>query len=513
MFPRLHVKDAEKGGPKPPPRNKMAIYEQFNINNMPSQNNNYYPSPSSTLFPLHLRSYTPPSISTHVGSSQSIQFCTSTSPSILAENIQAFNSKNINLTKFMSDDFIHTKCSLKAFDVEEKNDEDKVPLKSLNSFKEKVSSLVTIELNSTQYEKNQIEEENHQKSEEDEETYKHYSSDLNKPSFECKLRMDITPNDVLGVIGEKQFWKARTTMINQQRIFIMQVFELHRLIEVQKLIARSPYVLLEDNLALNRTLLTSKLPVVKLDNKLSEKQSSGGGDGGGDHYENNAIGGKIPLPPCINNISKGHFNNNHGHYIGNPTLLTSLDSKNTLSCVYPPQLQGNQWLVPVMSPLEGLVYKPIIGPCPTNPSLMPPTTIYGPYSSPKHVQEVTTLNPPPTNSHQRIGSLSDCSSSLPYFSPPMMQPNNDNNQSSLGERSTTTTTSSNSSNSSGPCKKKMKGDVLPLFPVAPTFWPSNLDLHHHHQPKVIKALPHNPKSATESAARIFRSMQEERKYL
>lgn len=31
MFPRLHVNDAEKGGPKAPPRNKMALYEQLSI--------------------------------------------------------------------------------------------------------------------------------------------------------------------------------------------------------------------------------------------------------------------------------------------------------------------------------------------------------------------------------------------------------------------------------------------------------------------------------------------------
>lgn len=34
MFPRLHVKDVEQGGPKAPPRNKMALYEQLAI---PSQ--------------------------------------------------------------------------------------------------------------------------------------------------------------------------------------------------------------------------------------------------------------------------------------------------------------------------------------------------------------------------------------------------------------------------------------------------------------------------------------------
>ncbi|KAF6164280.1 hypothetical protein GIB67_010250 [Kingdonia uniflora] len=34
LFPRLHVNDTEKGGPRAPPRNKMALYEQLSI---PSQ--------------------------------------------------------------------------------------------------------------------------------------------------------------------------------------------------------------------------------------------------------------------------------------------------------------------------------------------------------------------------------------------------------------------------------------------------------------------------------------------
>ena len=34
MFPRLHVNDTEKGGPRAPPRTKMALYEQLSI---PSQ--------------------------------------------------------------------------------------------------------------------------------------------------------------------------------------------------------------------------------------------------------------------------------------------------------------------------------------------------------------------------------------------------------------------------------------------------------------------------------------------
>lgn len=34
LFPRLHVNDTEKGGPRSPPRNKMALYEQLSV---PSQ--------------------------------------------------------------------------------------------------------------------------------------------------------------------------------------------------------------------------------------------------------------------------------------------------------------------------------------------------------------------------------------------------------------------------------------------------------------------------------------------
>ena len=49
MFPRLHIKDAEKGGPKAPPRNKMALYEQFST---PSQS---FASGSASLFSLPLR--------------------------------------------------------------------------------------------------------------------------------------------------------------------------------------------------------------------------------------------------------------------------------------------------------------------------------------------------------------------------------------------------------------------------------------------------------------------------
>lgn len=53
MFPRLHVNDTERGGPRAPPRNKMALYEQLSI---PSQRFNpgmlpANPNSSSSLNP------------------------------------------------------------------------------------------------------------------------------------------------------------------------------------------------------------------------------------------------------------------------------------------------------------------------------------------------------------------------------------------------------------------------------------------------------------------------------
>lgn len=50
LFPRLHVGDTEKGGPRAPPRNKMALYEQFSI---PSQRFNLplHPNTSTNTVP------------------------------------------------------------------------------------------------------------------------------------------------------------------------------------------------------------------------------------------------------------------------------------------------------------------------------------------------------------------------------------------------------------------------------------------------------------------------------
>jgi hypothetical protein len=58
MFPRLHVNDTtDKGGPRAPPRNKMALYEQYTVPfqrfNPNSNSSNSLPlTPSSIMVSL-----------------------------------------------------------------------------------------------------------------------------------------------------------------------------------------------------------------------------------------------------------------------------------------------------------------------------------------------------------------------------------------------------------------------------------------------------------------------------
>ncbi|KAF2577296.1 hypothetical protein F2Q68_00003288 [Brassica cretica] len=56
--------------------------------------------------------------------------------------------------------------------------------------------------------------------------------------------------------------------------------------------------------------------------------------------------------------------------------------------------------------------------------------------------------------------------------------------------------------------EKHKLDVLPLFPTKPTHHTDEYEDKQKPLRRAIKAIPHNSTSASESAARIFRSIQE-----
>ncbi|KAH7440779.1 hypothetical protein KP509_03G010400 [Ceratopteris richardii] len=52
------------------------------------------------------------------------------------------------------------------------------------------------------------------------------------PGSEVDCMPSLKPKDVIQVIGQQQFWKARKTLLRQQRIFSDQVFQLHKLTTV-----------------------------------------------------------------------------------------------------------------------------------------------------------------------------------------------------------------------------------------------------------------------------------------
>ncbi|CAN6820296.1 unnamed protein product [Brassica oleracea] len=295
--------------------------------------------------------------------------------------------------------------------------------------------------------------------------------------------ISASSNDVARVIGEKRFWKMRTYMINQQKIFETQVFELHRLIMVQKMVAKSPNLVLESKLNGGKRGLShfhllemaaSKVikPITKKHKHVTEEYP--------EHMKP-----KVPLPSI------------------NKDLMTPMWPQQPL----PPP--GNQWLVPVMSPSEGLVYKPYTGPSPPPPSAsMVP--FYGQDSlNPTLGFPVSTqLNHsyfPPTNARTSLdqtnpfGQLqrwSNTSSHVTQASPFSFKKSQESNDSDVH----------GSTASSPPEKHKL--DVLPLFPTKPTHHTDEYEEKQKPLRHAIKAIPHNSTSASESAARIFRSIQE-----
>ncbi|KAI3728203.1 hypothetical protein L6452_16835 [Arctium lappa] len=78
-------------------------------------------------------------------------------------------------------------------------------------------------------------------------------------------RDDISPDNVVGIMGHNHFLKARRAIVNQQKTFSGQVFELHRLIKVQKLIAGIPQPMVEDVAFLGKLAKVSPIKKVHVE--------------------------------------------------------------------------------------------------------------------------------------------------------------------------------------------------------------------------------------------------------
>lgn len=372
--------------------------------------------------------------------------------------------------------------------------------------------------------------------------------------MDCITGLDISPDDVVGMIGPKQFWKARRAIVNQQRVFALQVFELHRLIKVQKLLAASPHLLLEENSCGNsQKVATKNLPLESYDKPrlqtIKQRDDTQKLHQKADHQTESIEGSPHPAPNDVINRALDQTPGSGGpHSVNASPVHPHSDNRSNPWCFQPPT---PQWLVPVMSPSEGLIYKPYAGPCPPPAGFMAP--VYGNYN-PMSLPPGYAI---PAHQQQNSGVLSGASPMAPSYMPtpyglpainPMISPSPVDQMSPMAGPRPNIHTEQNSrsscnmsfpksdaltgrpwkvhaskdselqgSTASSPCDKSQEGrDALPLFPMATVVeasaQPSESN-EKEHERRVIRVVPHNAKSATESAARIFRSIQEERQQL
>ncbi|XP_058005026.1 ELF3-like protein 2 isoform X2 [Hevea brasiliensis] len=624
MFPRLHVNDTEKGGPRAPPRNKMALYEQLSI---PSQR---FSSGSSPMLPLPPNSLVPSMSSSHSGSDlhcssiqqdkdQENQPCWNLSFSTHFQNVSEKQKKGTGLRNLkaresmwnqsdenskMSEDFqdpVERSESVSLVQDKPSADVSSSPsgeVKSIESLERahpssnqehrssSVGVLKSFHGKNAHYQNflavqdkavykdnvlvefaGVIDKENASKVRS--ETCSRLSlgvairshngiengsinhEEKQQASFEvgnaerhddvsetCTVdsisALDINPDDVVRVIGEKQFWKARRAIVNQQRVFTVQVFELHRIMKVQKLIAGSSDVFLEENICLGKAPLKSPLEKVPSENAIEQpplivkpKDGSHKQYASAEFADENAVG-KLPLPSIHNETGKGHLTQQSNYNCHSEGVLPAPLAANTRPSPWYFPSHGNHWLFPVMSPSEGLVYKPYTGPSPSAAGFVVPVygnfgpmsltagggdflnAAYGVPASHQQgsaVERVSPFTGPQSKDNQLAVNFN-----FPHQSSYNMSSQVSRVISRVGKFQAPKESEVQGSTASSPSERP-EGDALPLFPTEPTAQASDQNAQTiEPQTCVIRVVPHNRRSATESAARIFQSIQEERKH-
>ncbi|KAJ8552121.1 hypothetical protein K7X08_028564 [Anisodus acutangulus] len=594
MFPRLHVNDTEKRGPRAPPRNKMALYEQlsipsqrFNPGDLPLNNSN-----TANLIPLHssqgnehergvsfsrqLPALIHPVEKPHGRSSgsntplrevksrkqtekedfrvptfgnskvdQAFSGCSNKELKEITGLItrQYGKSRNIENSKERAVSIEHY-CKGTPDTLSEDKREGTLKRTDkllhferrenlVNTFGESHKTNIvrlkfrsdsqvdcTVFSGSVMDVDNDSQEDKTCKSPQTGEVDQ--SDDLSETSMvEYLSEMDISPDDVFRIIGQKHFWKARRAIANQQRMLAVQVFELHRLLKVQKLIAGSPNVMVEDSAYLGKPLKKLSANRISLEYSVKAPES-------------------VSLPKNDSEKPKSRMECNAENDVGKTSPSSVQNGTRPLSENPPPtpvkydslmspwcfnQPPGHQWLIPVMSPSEGLVYKPHPGPS-GPPGLTPMTgnflspayglpfahpTCHG-YFRPFGMPVMNPAIPSPaqyqSNQVAATGSQGQLSGTVPEVV--RLYPSRDSEM----QASTASSRSERACGVVDVCNSKGGISVFPLSPTSPaTDNPvCRPKPHFPNRPaRVIKVVPHNGMSATESAARIFQSIQEERK--
>ncbi|KAL8537339.1 hypothetical protein ACS0TY_012474 [Phlomoides rotata] len=546
MFPRLHVNDTEKGGPRAPPRNKMALYEQLSIPSQRSSRmviqcnlNNNVPNsvpPSSQgggydggmFFSRQVRPRYPSEKQYSEYSELSTQL-----PRVVEQRKQLdeddcsvpifiqpiptefdnySNNTNSYKTSLSNPAYMHPSLKLQQ-------------AKETHIFESSMKQTVSSEDLPSENQNIVHDLSNDTGSGDDGSCGPQQTGNLERGDSVSESSIldtvsspDITPDDVVGIIGQKHFWKARRAIVNQQRIFAVQVFELHRLMKVQKLISDSPHLMLDDSAFFDKPVvkpLPSKkrplegysLKVISNDPKKKRDLEKEARDEKEVSAENTVDKALLSSPQ--NRVSPSSLN-------GPPPPPSNHNGGTT--CFSHPQT--HQWLVPVMSPTEGLVYKPYPGTGGPPPVGSFPTPMYG-IPAPPHQYPF-----PPFGSHGYFSPYAMPMMTTPAFSgssvdqtnPPTVPTQKDVAVPDRQKSNAAEETEVQGSTASCPSERQTsrrasngRRDMLPLFPTSPATDVGPEVPVAEKPSRVIKVVPHNSMTASESAARIFRSIQEERK--
>ncbi|KAM7276323.1 hypothetical protein ACFE04_018189 [Oxalis oulophora] len=343
----------------------------------------------------------------------------------------------------------------------------------------------------------------------------------------------------------------------QQRVFAVQVFELHRLIKVQQLIAGSPNLTIEgSSYPGNPTLnpapannVSTEYIVKPQPHIVRQKEDTEKPNKKIECSAENAVG-KKSLPVERNNSQPSTHQPYPGH-TPQPPVATDSRMNPWLNQSHG---QGQQWLVPIMSPSEGLIYKPYGGPGFSGGGPGFPGSFcggggcgpFGPTPMPGNFMNHGYGIPP---NHQYHPGYGHCYFN-PYGMPIMMNPGMSSSEQmnqfhvpgphSQGERLSGPGVNFNSHmQNQGSCNMpsqknesvsrtekfcgskdtELQGSIASTLRETmqgETAGPTNDapdvvdEVPQGQSTRVIKVVPRNPRLATESAARIFRSIQKER---
>ncbi|KAL6528769.1 Protein EARLY FLOWERING [Orobanche minor] len=565
MFPRLHVNDTDKGGPKAPPRNKMALYEQLSIPsnrfshaatslvhpssqgvtnerdmffsyNLPTRpqsekQHTEYPDPKTPVRQIEQRKnsddddFTVPTFIHSVPNSQECLEYTNVNHQLKCQK---------SMKSSVLENSVKQEGQSREDEASEKIATDRTQPISTSSTMEKDEYKRDSKYNTSVSEKNLAALENKTEFQDrscglqNTRNLESVDSLSENSVVDSVSGVDITPDDVVGVIGQKHFWRARR--------------EIMKLIQVQKLIAASPHLLLDDSsfstepikASPGKRKLLNNNPFIEIPCVAQQK-------------------GETEKPMiCKNRSSIENAADKEASFASPPNIRPVIGNNPSPSIssecnsgpwgFNQPLIGGNQWLIPVMSPSEGLVYKPYPVPGFVGPACGgcgPPgsNSLVGSFPAPSYgIPAPQILSFPRAGPHgyfqpygmalTNIAGFSGSSAKqtrMPLF--PDQALAHDPDLSAIpGHKSRASPDVLDNLNGSenieaqrfkdnGERKYVEERNALPLFPVLPPTDGPRLSPNPHEPERptqVIKVVPHNARSASESAARIFQAIQEGR---